>query len=107
MIEPRARAQEAMTDLAGTGAARHARFEAQVEELHATYRDFFIPRVLAGRRLSPKNYATIPRFTFREEPARPLAGRVLAALAGLIAPTLALILFAAVRLRRHRVALPR
>jgi ABC-2 type transport system permease protein len=103
-LSPAILAQEAMTDLAGTGAARHARFDAQVEDLRASYRDFFVPRILAGRRLAPEDYAAIPRFGFREEPAAALARRVLGGLAGLMVSTVALVIFAAVRLRRDRVA---
>ncbi|AGP34492.1 DUF3526 domain-containing protein [Sorangium cellulosum] len=105
-VSPAILAQEAMSDLAGTGTRRHAMFRAQVEAYADAWRAHFIPLALGGRRLAPDDYARLPPFTFREEPLRALALRIVLSLVGIAAPTLALALFAAARLRRSRLIAP-
>ena len=43
-------------------------FERQFDAFHCTWREFFNSRLLAGRSLTPEDYANLPRFAFEEEP---------------------------------------
>ncbi len=79
LLSPAILAQDALVDLAGTGAPRHEWFVAQVRRFHRQWRQFFFPRVAARTPLV--DYAAVPRFTFAEEPAQARGRRVLVAVA--------------------------
>lgn len=66
-ISPAVIAQEAFNDVAGTGFERHRKFRDQVESFIEDERNFFVPRVVKGDKLTSKDYDSIPRFRFREE----------------------------------------
>lgn len=75
-LSPAIVTQEAMNDLAGTGAARYRHFTAQTGRFHDEYRAYFRPKAFALIKLSSSDYDTMPHFEWREEPTREVAGRV-------------------------------
>ncbi len=91
---------EALVDVAGTGALRQARFDAQVDAFHHEWRAFFFDRVRAGQRLTSADYDALPAFAFVEEPVSSLALRVGGGVLGLVLPALVLLAWAATGLRR-------
>ena len=99
-LSPAIVVQLALEDVAGSGAARQQRFEAQVDALHGTFRDAWFARVRAGRRVSAGDLASIPTLVFEDEPAATLAGRVLSGVLGLLLAALALFWIALPGLRR-------
>ena len=58
--------QEALNDIAGSGASRHRSFITQVLAFHQAWRDYFYPLTVRQARLS--DYADVPQFTFIDEP---------------------------------------
>ncbi len=82
----------ALLDLAGSGEARYRHFERQFDAFHSTWREFFNSRLLAGRSLTPEDYANLPRFAFEEEPIGSILRRLLPGLGVLVALTLLLII---------------
>jgi ABC-2 type transport system permease protein len=99
-LSPAILLNEALVDVAGTGAQRQQRFEAQVDAFHARWRAFFTERARDGRRLTSADYAALPAFAYEEEPLGALSARVGAGVAGLFVPALLLLVFAATGLRR-------
>jgi ABC-2 type transport system permease protein len=87
-ISPAIVTREAVNDLAGTGLARHQHFRAQVEEFSRAWRAYFAPFIFQQQGLRSANYDGIPRFVFREESLRSVAGRVAFGLIGLLLPAL-------------------
>ena len=82
--------------LAGTDRTRHQRWLEAVGGLHTRTVDFFEPRLL--RSANFRDYDQVPALDFRDPPAsRP---SLLAALAALLLPAAALILFGTRTLRR-------
>lgn len=97
-VLPAVAVHQALTDAAGTGAAAHDRFRAQVLAFHAEWQGYFLPRIFQRRFLTAAEFDAAPRFTIRaEEPADLIAG-ALPALLGL--PFWALIAWLAGRRRR-------
>ncbi len=92
--------QEALGDVAGNGGHRLQQFHSQVDEFGQRWRNFFFSRVSARQRLTVADYAALPQFVFREESLPALGTRVGAGLMGLLLPTLLLIGWAGVGLRR-------
>lgn len=84
-LSPAIAAHEALTDLAGTGHWRNHAFREQVGTLRQTVSDFFTPRIHKREPITIADIDKLPRFEFREEPARFLTGRVVASLAGTLA----------------------
>ncbi|MBM3877858.1 MAG: DUF3526 domain-containing protein [Verrucomicrobia bacterium] len=84
-LSPAIAAQEALTDLAGTGYWRHRAFREQVGGLRQAVSDFFTPRIHKREPITMADLDKLPRFAFREEPAGVWMGRVLASLAGMLA----------------------
>lgn len=93
-ISPAILVQFALEDVAGSGAIRHQRFQEQADTFHQTYRDFFATRIQTQAPLSPKDLATLPQFTFVEEPTTKLLSRIGSALLALLLAALALLLYA-------------
>ncbi|WP_280817567.1 DUF3526 domain-containing protein [Variovorax sp. TBS-050B] len=93
-----------MTALAGNGARRHARFDAQTVAFHEAWKAFFFPRIDARDALTPTDFDRIPAFAWREEPAGLLRGQAAIAVLQLLVPGLLLLALAAWRLRRFSVA---
>ena len=84
-ISPAVLMQNAMNDVAGTGAARHQAFLSQVDAFHQAWRRHFTPLVMA--RTAVLDYQQLPRFVFVEESLAAVAGRVTLSVLGLLLPT--------------------
>jgi ABC-2 type transport system permease protein len=80
----------ALTDIAGTGDARHARFRTEVARFQEAWRAFFGPRLLAVSTLSPADYDDFPTFTYTEEPVSSVLRRAAAPISALAATGAAL-----------------
>lgn len=102
LLSPAAVAYEGITALAGTGQRRHAHFMRQIDAYHQTWQDYFIPRIEAGRAITPGDFATLPVFRWQEESATLVRKQALRALLELLAPTCLLLILAGWRLRRYR-----
>jgi ABC-2 type transport system permease protein len=102
-LSPSIVAQEALSDIAGTGLARYKHFLGLVDRFHQEWRDFFVPRVFARQNLSPSDYDRFPRFRYHEEAAAEVRGRVLAGLGGLMAPLVLVFALGMGGLRRYPV----
>lgn len=100
VLTPAALLQDALVVVAGTDAARHARFMDQVRIFHQTHRAFFIPRAYAKQPLTVADYDEMPRFVFRESPASVTLIRSAWPLGALFALFLLLAALATARLRR-------
>ena len=103
-VSPAAVAYEGMTALAGNGARRHVRFEAQTVAHHEAWKAFFFPRIDARDALTPAEFDRIPAFTWQEEPAGLMRSQAALAVLQLLVPSLLLFGLAAWRLRRFSVA---
>jgi ABC-2 type transport system permease protein len=97
-------AYDLLSDVAGTGLARHGRFRRQVAEFQASWAGVLVPKMYRGERLTPGDYDGLPRFRFAEEPERAAATRVVRGSIGLWLPTVGLALAALIGFRRYRVA---
>jgi len=100
VLTPAALLQDALATVAGTDAARHARFLAQVRAFHEAHRAYFIPRAYAKQPLTIADYDRMPRFVFAEAPAGATLGRATWPLGALLGLALLLSLLATVSLRR-------
>jgi ABC-2 type transport system permease protein len=89
--------QEALNDVAGTGAARQQSFVAQVRTYMDQWQEFFVPKVMKKVSLTAADYDRIPRFQFQEESESAITGRVGTSLILLFVPVL---LFSAVAMWR-------
>lgn len=103
-LSPAILAQEAFSEIAGTGTARHREFRRQVSAFNETWRGYFVPRIFKGEPMSAAAIDGYPRFQFVEERAVTVATRVAWGMTGLLAATLLVAIFGAVGLRRYRVA---
>jgi ABC-2 type transport system permease protein len=100
-LSPAVLLQDALNDIAGTGAARHRHFMAQVDTFHRRWRGYFTPLIFQKTTFVMVDDA--PRFTFSEEATGAVAARVAVTLLGLILPT-ALIAWLGLRqMRRYPV----
>ncbi len=99
-LSPAVVAHDLLTDLAGSGVARHAAFAVQVQAFAADLHGQLAPRLLAGSRLSAADYDTLPRFTFVEEGRASAAARLAPMLLVLVTLTAALLLWGCRRLGR-------
>ncbi|MGJ7528776.1 ABC transporter permease subunit [Variovorax sp. GB1P17] len=104
VVSPAAVAYEGMTALAGTGARRHARFDAQTVAYHEAWKAFFFPRIDARDALMPADFDRIPAFAWQEEPTSLMRHQAVLAVLQLLLPSLLLFGVAAWRLRRFSVA---
>ncbi len=80
-LSPALLAHEALTDAAGTGDARFARFQSQVRAFAGQWREFFVPAILASRQMDAGVLSDAPRFRFVDEEASGVARRAAAPLA--------------------------
>jgi ABC-2 type transport system permease protein len=101
-LSPAILMQDALSDIAGTGAARHREFMRQVEGYHSQWRNYFVTLVFDRAQLP--DYSQIPRFAFVDEPFSTVAGRVSISAAGLLVMALPLVAFGWHRLNRFAVA---
>ena len=100
-LSPAIVAQDALSDLAGTGSARHQHFLALVDAYHRQWRQFFTPLVLQKARVT--NHAIIPAFSYTEESLAAIAGRSSINLLALVIPSMVLAGFGLSRIRRFPV----
>lgn len=80
-LSPALLAREALDDFAGTGPHRHADFRAQVDRFHATWLEYFNPRIV--QRAALASFDDVPAFTYTEESAGRVLGRAGTALTAL------------------------
>ncbi len=81
-LSPALLMQGALNDIAGSGTERHRAFLAQVDQYHREWRDYFVPKIFAKAQIA--DVESIPRFSYRDEPAGEIARRVGAAIAALL-----------------------
>lgn len=93
----------ALNDISGTNAERAGHFSRLVSEFHQQWKGYFIPRLFAKTKLSLADVDTFPRFAFREQPFASVVWRVVAGIAGLGLPTLAVWVLAFLNLRTFRL----
>ncbi|MGH8614865.1 MAG: DUF3526 domain-containing protein, partial [Gammaproteobacteria bacterium] len=101
-LSPALLVHSAVLDLTGTGLARHRQFLAQVDAYHAGLQRYFNPKLIKGE-YAFSGYDEVPRFRYREEPARDQAQRLGADMLGLLIPALLSLLLAGLALRRYPV----
>jgi ABC-2 type transport system permease protein len=89
-LSPAIATYEALTDLAGTGYWRYRAFQNQTGEFKTAIHGFFGPKVHRREPITLADYDRLPRFSFREEPARAWATRVGGGVAGVLLLTMAL-----------------
>lgn len=102
-LSPAIVTQEALNDVAGTGLARYRHFLGLVDNFHARWREFFVPRVFAKEQLTTDDYDAFPEFRFEEEPTPAVRGRVLSGVVGLVAPGLLVFGVGLAGVRRYSV----
>jgi ABC-2 type transport system permease protein len=101
LLSPAILMQDALNDLAGTGVARHQHFLQQVGEFHERWRNHFVPLIF--RKAQVEDYATLPAFSFVDEPAASVVSRVAASIALMLLPAVVLFAFGLRRLQRFPV----
>lgn len=82
-LSPAVLAQQAFLDVAGTGHARYAAFDASTEAFHERWAAHFAPAYFERQPLRPADLGALPTLTFQEESARTVAGRLAGPLAAL------------------------
>lgn len=102
-VSPAIAAQEALTDLAGTGYWRQRAFHDQVDAFKDAVAAFFAPKIHRREPLTSADFEKLPRFEFREEPAAAWRTRVGLSLAGVLGLVLVSGSWAWLRLRPSRV----
>ena len=95
--------QSAITELAGTGAARFEHFNAAVRQFHLAWRAFFDPKIMQDNRVTAVEYESLPRFQYVEEPLAAVIRRGLGDLVPLLVLAAASLLLGFSWLRRYRV----
>jgi len=103
ILSPDVVMQEALNDVAGTGAARQQSFVLQIKAFMDQWQEFFVPRVMKKMSLTSADYDRLPRFQFQEEPTSLIAVRVGVFLLLLFVPALLLSAVAAWRLKHFPV----
>jgi ABC-2 type transport system permease protein len=99
-VSPAIVTQLALEDVAGAGAPRHQRFEAQVDAYHAQYRAYFFDHIRGGKPFTPSDLDSVPAWEFVEEDTGELTARILGGVFGLLLFALAMIGLAWPGLRR-------
>ena len=74
-LSPALLAQGVLTDAAGTGDARFARFQSQVRDFAEQWRQFFVPAILADERMTAAVLPDVPTFRFVDEQPADVARR--------------------------------
>jgi ABC-2 type transport system permease protein len=103
-LSPAIVTQEAMNEIAGTGAARYQRFRSLVRDHAKAWDDYLVPKMYRQEKLTASDYDSLPRFVFREENLAETARRALTGAAGLVLPALIIILIGVRRLDRFPVS---
>ncbi|HEU0180439.1 MAG TPA: DUF3526 domain-containing protein [Blastocatellia bacterium] len=102
-LSPAVVTQEALKDLAGTGGARYSGFRRQVNGFVRHQRDYFVPKVLRGDRMTADDFNAIPMFNYEEEPLASMSGRVATGLLCLLLASAVCLCGAALKLRGFTV----
>ena len=89
-LSPALLTYRAVADIAGSGEARYQDFLARIHAFHLDWREFFLSRAKAGAELTAADYETLPRFPGNADARAPA---LVAPLAGIALPTLALAFF--------------
>jgi ABC-2 type transport system permease protein len=100
-LSPAILMQNALSDVAGTGAARHRAFMGQVEAYHQQWRDYFARLIFDKGQL--RDYSDLPRFSWHEETVGAVASRVIVSLVGMLVPALAIAALGFFGLRRYPI----
>lgn len=66
-LSPAILANEAISDLAGSGRARFTEFKSQAAQFTEEWKRYFVPRLLRADTMRPGATAGLPEFRFREE----------------------------------------
>lgn len=98
-LSPAMLAHQGLLVASGTDGARYADFRDQVTSFHAGWRDFFVSRLQAGKRLGASDYRQAPRFSHVDRLESAIR-RVVLPVTALFGAALVLCLLAARRLRR-------
>jgi ABC-2 type transport system permease protein len=101
LLSPAILMQDALNDLSGTGAVRHQHFLEQVGQFHERWREHFVPLIF--RKAQIERYATLPTFSFSDEPTSSVLSRVTASIGLMLLPALVLSVIGLRRLRRFPV----
>lgn len=101
VLSPALVTQEALSDIAGTGAARHRHFVGLVDAYHASWREYFVSRIFSRAQIL--DHTQIPRFAFIDEPFGGVVGRTLVSVAALLVPSLVIGWYGTARLRRYPI----
>jgi ABC-2 type transport system permease protein len=80
--------------IAGSDSARHARFEAQVDTFHSTFRAYFAEKIRRGGNFTVEDFAGIPKMAFTDATEAELFGYVAIRWSLLVLLTLLLLAFA-------------
>lgn len=88
VLSPAILMQDVLNDIAGTGIARHQHFLRQVGDYHDTWRNHFVPLIF--RKAQVERYESLPVFTFEDERAGAVAGRITLGLTSMLLPAVVL-----------------
>jgi ABC-2 type transport system permease protein len=102
VLSPAILAQDALSDVSGTGSARHRHFVDQVEAFHGAFRGFLAPLVFQRAKLL--DHSGLPTFQYREEDTGAMASRVAVSVASIGLAAMVLTLVGLTRLSRFRIA---
>ena len=102
-LSPAILVNEGLSDVAGSGVARHQHFAAQVDSFHAHVKHFFAERVRQGARLTSDDYAALPRFEYQQPPDAQLTRRVGMSLLAMALAIAALLALAAARYKKAQL----
>lgn len=100
-LSPAVLLQDALNDIAGTGAARHRHFMAQVDGFHRRWREYFTPLIF--QKVTFTAFDEVPRFAFDEERTRAVASRVSVSTLGLMLPAILVAWLGFHRMRRYPI----
>ncbi|WP_213285699.1 DUF3526 domain-containing protein [Bradyrhizobium sp. sGM-13] len=70
VISPAIIVHEGLAALAGNGSQRYLHFQRQVATFHATWKQFFEPRILESRAMTEADFAAMPTWKWQEETLR-------------------------------------
>jgi len=104
LFSPAIVAQDALNDVAGTGAARYRHFVSLVEDYHTKWRSLFSPMIIKKQKFTAAMYDNLPQFEFHEEAIGEIITRTSAAIGALFLSSVILAAISVRRLRRFSIA---
>ena len=99
-LSPAILVQESLSDIAGTGMTRFSVYRREADRYAEEWKAWVSDRILRGTKLHDEDYLSVPKFKMAATPTALLVPRLAAAFAGLLIPTLFLMI---VFLKRARV----